>query len=517
MSVRAVRRAAERGRARHRHVGGDRQPGLRGTRSAPRSRTSRPRTGRAPACRGPRARAAPAAARHAIARARSPAAALSVAAARALAGSARSAAPRKQIVNGFGAARDAVEHQPARRRGSGGLEISTMCRVAGVGVERVDRHQRGDRADLGLEVAAAGADGVADAAAGARDQAGHFLHAGARRADDADVAARHRVGESERRAGDDRGAAVRAHHQQAALARLALERDLVLERHVVGEDHARGGRARAPCAPRRRRNGPAPRSARGWRRAVCAHRAAERCATRQRRRRGLLARLRRAGASPPRSRPRRRPHRSARSARIRSLGSAASPSAPSRPASRRMLLVGRRADHQPGLLDAGQRGDCREIAHQRDRVEIGGAADLVDDHAHRDAHRLARRRPAPARSRRAAPCDAGADLADAGLAVRDAGVDGRREAGLDHAPDVDAGRHAGEIQRRDGPVRIVRRPRSRAIARVKRGRLAKRARRRQSRPPRAPPPSRRRRGRSSRRSPSRPCRDWRRFSLKPGK
>ena len=40
-----------------------------------------------------------------------------------------------------------------------------------VGVERIDRHQGRDRADLGFEVAPAGADRMADAAAGARDQA----------------------------------------------------------------------------------------------------------------------------------------------------------------------------------------------------------------------------------------------------------------------------------------------------------------------------------------------------------
>ena len=112
-----------------------------------------------------------------------------------------------------------------------------MWRVAGIGIERIDRHQRRDAADLGLEIAPAGADRVRDAAAGARDQAGDLLDAGARRADDADVAARHDVGEGERHAADDRGAAIGPHHQTAQRARLLLQRDLVGDRDVVGEDH----------------------------------------------------------------------------------------------------------------------------------------------------------------------------------------------------------------------------------------------------------------------------------------
>src|SRR5256885_8626770 len=50
--------------------------------------------------------------------------------------------------------------------------------------------------------------------------------------------------------------------------------------------------------------------------------------------------------------------------------------------------------------------------------------------------------------------DAGADLADAGPPVRDAGVDGRGDAGLDDPPEVDAGRRAGEFERRNGPPGI---------------------------------------------------------------
>src|SRR5258708_15395447 len=51
--------------------------------------------------------------------------------------------------------------------------------------------------------------------------------------------------------------------------------------------------------------------------------------------------------------------------------------------------------------------------------------------------------------------DAGADLADSGAPVRDAGVDGGRDAALDDAADVDDGPRALELERRDGPFRIT--------------------------------------------------------------
>ena len=112
-----------------------------------------------------------------------------------------------------------------------------MCARRRVGVEQVDGRQRGERADLAGEIAAAHADRLRDALAALRDQAGHLLHAGARRADDADVAARHAVGEGERHAADDGGAAVGAHHQAAQRRGLALEGDFLFEGHVVAEDH----------------------------------------------------------------------------------------------------------------------------------------------------------------------------------------------------------------------------------------------------------------------------------------
>ena len=71
---------------------------------------------------------------------------------------------------GLGAFRDAIEHRPrdgCRRRFR---DQHDMFRAV-VGIERIDCHQRRDRTDLGLEIAPARADRMADAAAGARDQA----------------------------------------------------------------------------------------------------------------------------------------------------------------------------------------------------------------------------------------------------------------------------------------------------------------------------------------------------------
>src|SRR5262245_1175107 len=68
------------------------------------------------------------------------------------------------------------------------------------------------------------------------DAAGHFLHAGARRADHADGAAPDGVGEAERHAGDDRGPAVRPHDEEALLRCEALHRLLFGEWDVVAEE-----------------------------------------------------------------------------------------------------------------------------------------------------------------------------------------------------------------------------------------------------------------------------------------
>ena len=70
-----------------------------------------------------------------------------------------------------------------------------------------------------------------------RDQAAHLLNAGARCADDPDIAARYGIGESERHAAEDRGAAIRPHDQQSLVVRLFLQRALRRDRYIVAEDH----------------------------------------------------------------------------------------------------------------------------------------------------------------------------------------------------------------------------------------------------------------------------------------
>ena len=103
----------------------------------------------------------------------------------------------------------------------------------GVAAEQVKRLQGGGGADRFGQVAAAGAEGMGDAAAQLVDAGGDKLQPGARGADHAYGAAAHGVGKAEARAVDDGGAAVRAHHEQPLLGGGALEGDLVLEAHVV--------------------------------------------------------------------------------------------------------------------------------------------------------------------------------------------------------------------------------------------------------------------------------------------
>ena len=97
-------------------------------------------------------------------------------------------------------------------------------------------HRHG--ADLLVEVAAAGADGVHAAAAQAVDHARDLLDARAGGAHDADVAGIDDVREGDGHARDDAGAAVRSHEEEALLVRLLLQAHLVLEWHVIreGED-----------------------------------------------------------------------------------------------------------------------------------------------------------------------------------------------------------------------------------------------------------------------------------------
>ena len=124
--------------------------------------------------------------------------------------------------------------------------------------EQVQRLQRGDRADVSLQIATACAECLRDALTQLVNGAGDRLQSRARGGDDADPAAADPVGKAQPNTVDDRRAAVRTHHQQAFVARLALERDLVRQVDVVAveEDvlaeverlprHARGVRGPAP-------------------------------------------------------------------------------------------------------------------------------------------------------------------------------------------------------------------------------------------------------------------------------
>ena len=361
------------GRARHRHVRGDRKPRLPGTRAAPPRTASRRRTGRAPVVPrsgrsdGGSASAAGKVVRSQVGRRLERRGGARVRRQRQVARAEK--ADRERLV----ALRHAVEHQP-RDRGSRRLRDQHDVLRRRIGIERVDRHQGGDGADLGLEVAPAGADRMADAAAGARDQARHFLDAGARGADDADVAARHHVGEGERRAGDDRGAAIRAHHHQAALARLALERHLVVDRHVVGENHhveperqALRASATAKC--------PGHRDQRQVGVGHLLHGGADRaraCRTPPARPRRPADR---SAASPPRAPPVRgrvvaRPQRQDEIA-----GPGRLAFRPQNAGVAQDVLVGGRADEEPGFLDARQRrrpaGKSASARWSRDRSRGG--------------------------------------------------------------------------------------------------------------------------------------------------
>ena len=124
-------------------------------------------------------------------------------------------------------------HQACGDLGRGRLGDDHDHARGGVAAEQVERLEGGDGADRFGQVAAAGAEGVGDAAAQLVDAGGDELEAGARGADHADGAAAHGVGKAEADAVDDGGAAVGAHHEQAAFGGGALEGDLVFEAHVV--------------------------------------------------------------------------------------------------------------------------------------------------------------------------------------------------------------------------------------------------------------------------------------------
>ena len=96
-----------------------------------------------------------------------------------------------------------------------------------------------------MEVTAAGADGVRDAATESMHEGRHFLDAGSRGADHADGPATNAVREAEADTVDDRRPALRPHDEQAAPARPALERSLVVQRDAIAEEkHVQSGRER---------------------------------------------------------------------------------------------------------------------------------------------------------------------------------------------------------------------------------------------------------------------------------
>ena len=149
---------------------------------------------------------------------------------------------------------------------AGGFEIRTISSVPGSAASRSSAGQHHRAADSLVQIAPADADRLRDAGAVAVDQAAHLLQAGPGRADQADRAAPDGVGEPERHAVEDRGPAVRAHHQQALCPGQRLQLDLVLDRDVVAEEeHVEAALERLERL-RRRRTCRAWRSRRGWRR-----------------------------------------------------------------------------------------------------------------------------------------------------------------------------------------------------------------------------------------------------------
>ncbi len=101
--------------------------------------------------------------------------------------------------------------------------------------QQVEGLQGGDAANRRVHVAAAGADGVADALAGLMQQAGDLLDTRARRANQADSPAPDDIGEPEPDAVQHGRPAIRPHHQELFFLRGALQVDLIFDRHVVGE------------------------------------------------------------------------------------------------------------------------------------------------------------------------------------------------------------------------------------------------------------------------------------------
>ena len=125
-------------------------------------------------------------------------------------------------------------------------------------------------------------------------------------------------------------------------------------------------------------------------------------------------------------------------------GRLASPSAPAR-------------QHQPGcarlagvpIIRPHSSTPCIELTHRlarsasgRRRRDSGRASTSLTNRCSCDPHGLGEGHEGLGEAAHRGLDDTCADLADAGLAMGDAGVDGRHDAGLDDEADVDAGRHA---------------------------------------------------------------------------
>ena len=155
----------------------------------------------------------------------------------------RKACVRRQVSRGRADETDRIGLRALADPGDDGFGDIRMRRLRNqhdavglrIRVERVDRHQRRNAADLLFEIAPADADGMGNPLACLGDETRHLLRAGAGRADDADPAALHLVGESKRRTADDRGSAIRPHHQKTNLAGLLLQRQFIRQRDIVAE------------------------------------------------------------------------------------------------------------------------------------------------------------------------------------------------------------------------------------------------------------------------------------------
>ena len=244
--------------------------------------------------------------------------------------------------------------------------------------KEIDGIEGAEAADRIAEIASAHPDSVRDSGAGTCQQHRDLLQSGPRGGDYPDPAARYDIGERERRPGNVGSAAVGSHHQQSASAGALLERALGLQRDVVAEQHhVQTAIEGTPCLAGRvdagRRDqrqvrilhavegpvegsGPPP-SLFGARAAGAPQRA---CGMRQRSLgRGLAG----------------RPNRDdeiVRSRRITGWGEQTGLS--------HHVQVRRRAGHRHRVLDTPQRGELRRETHQRDRVEVEPAPNLVDYH-----------------------------------------------------------------------------------------------------------------------------------------